>query len=330
MSEYRIGRHRGSFVAVWYEAGRRFRAALGTDDPALARTRLGEFARQRERLSRPERFTVAALYEAYRQDREADGADHRRIADAWKALAPAFGHMLPSHVTKQAVQAYTAARAAGGRSAGTVHTELGYLRAALRFAKREGLIADVPDVRLPAKPRPRDRYLTRAEAARLLEAAVLPHIRLFIAIALNTGARRGAILGLAWGRVDLARRRIHFADPDLRDTPKRRATVPINDTLLPLLKEAKKGALTTHVIEWGGRPVASVKRAFAEACRAAGLDGVSPHVLRHTAAVWMAEKRVPMPEIAQMLGHLDSRTTERVYARFSPDYLMRAAKALDG
>ncbi len=35
-----------------------------------------------------------------------------------------------------------------------------------------------------------------------------------------------------------------------------------------------------------------------------------------------------MPVIAQYLGHRDSRTTERVYARFSPDFLQSAAKAL--
>jgi hypothetical protein len=38
----------------------------------------------------------------------------------------------------------------------------------------------------------------------------------------------------------------------------------------------------------------------------------------------MAEDEVPMQQIAQYLGHNDSRTTERVYARFSPDYLPKA------
>jgi len=55
----------------------------------------------------------------------------------------------------------------------------------------------------------------------------------------------------------------------------------------------------------------------------------SPHVLRHTAAVWMAEGGVPMAQIAQFLGHNDSRTTESVYARFSPNLLQHAATALE-
>jgi integrase len=43
----------------------------------------------------------------------------------------------------------------------------------------------------------------------------------------------------------------------------------------------------------------------------------------------MAEAGVPMAEIAQYLGHTDSRITERVYARFSPTYLRGAVGALD-
>jgi len=43
----------------------------------------------------------------------------------------------------------------------------------------------------------------------------------------------------------------------------------------------------------------------------------------------MAEEGVPMPEISQFLGHSNTQVTEKVYARFSPDYLRRAAAALE-
>jgi len=61
----------------------------------------------------------------------------------------------------------------------------------------------------------------------------------------------------------------------------------------------------------------------------AGLEDVSAHVLRHTAAVWMAEAGVPMDEISQYLGHSNVEITRRVYARYSPDYLRKAASALE-
>ena len=91
---------------------------------------------------------------------------------------------------------------------------------------------------------------------------------------------------------------------------------------------SKEGATSPYVIEWGGERVMSVKKGVGAAGRKAGVK-CSPHVLRHTAAVWMAEDGVPMQQIAQYLGHNDSSTTERVYARFSPDYLREAAKALN-
>jgi len=61
----------------------------------------------------------------------------------------------------------------------------------------------------------------------------------------------------------------------------------------------------------------------------AGLKKVSPHTLRHTAAVHMAAAGVPMAKISQYLGHSSTAMTERVYARFAPDHLTEAAAVLD-
>lgn len=83
------------------------------------------------------------------------------------------------------------------------------------------------------------------------------------------------------------------------------------------------------MVEWAGGPVQSVKKGFRAATVAAGLEGVSPHVLRHTAAVHMAEAGISMDEIAQYLGHSDTRITASTYARYSPEHLRKAAKALE-
>src|SRR5690606_16165522 len=95
------------------------------------------------------------------------------------------------------------------------------------------------------------------------------------------------------------------------------------------LLEAQKAAVTPYVIEYGGQKVGNIKKGFAAAVKRAGLDDVTPHDLRHTAAVWMAEAGASMAEIAQVLGHSDERITYRVYARFSPDHLRRAMTALE-
>ena len=52
-------------------------------------------------------------------------------------------------------------------------------------------------------------------------------------------------------------------------------------------------------------------------------------MLRHSAAVHMAEEGVPISEISQYLGHSNTQITERIYARYSPEYLRKAAAALE-
>ena len=95
--------------------------------------------------------------------------------------------------------------------------------------------------------------------------------------------------------------------------------------------EAKAGAVTDYVVEWAGKAVGNVKRGVSTAFTKSGLKvlGDGAHVLRHTAAVLMAEDGIPIPEIAQYLGRSDLRTTYRTYARFSPEYLKKAAGSLE-
>jgi integrase len=155
-----------------------------------------------------------------------------------------------------------------------------------------------------------------------------PHIRLAILLMLTTAGRVSAILDLTWDRVDFERGKV-----DLRlsaTAPRKgRAVVPMNATLREALLEARPGAMTRHVVEWGGRRVFSIKNGFAAAVRSAGLSDVTPHVLRHTAAVHMAVAGVGMERIAQYLGHSSVQTTRTVYARFAPDHLLDAAAVLD-
>ena len=205
----------------------------------------------------------------------------------------------------------------------TIRKEPEVLRAALRWADpRTPAVFDLP----PAS-RPRERSLTRDEYDRLLAAAETPHLRLFVILALATAGRARAILDLTWDRVDFQRGLIRLADGTARR--KGRATVPMTETARDALLEAHKAARTPWVIEYADRPVASIKKAFRRTALKAGLRDVSPHVLRHTAAVWMAEAGRPMAEIAQYLGHEDDRITQRVYARYSPDYLRQAVAALE-
>jgi integrase len=328
MREAKLGKYRGKFCVIYYEGGQRFRHSLGTTDYALAKTRFGAFLSHLKLQARDEPVTIAEIYAAYIDDRASEEKSTTRMKDAWKRLEGTFGHLRPADLSKADVKRYIAARTEAGVSPGTTHTELTYLRAALAYAVREKWLQQAPYIPVPEKPGPREHHLRREEAQRLLDVAPMPHVKLFMRLALSTAGRASALLELTWDRVDLDARRIDLRDPNRPRTRKGRARVPINESLLEALVEAKKGATSPYVIEWGGEHVLSVKKGVGAAARRAGVK-CSPHVLRHTAAVWMAEDGVPMEQIAQYLGHNDSRTTERVYARFSPDYLRAASRSLN-
>jgi integrase len=166
--------------------------------------------------------------------------------------------------------------------------------------------------------------LTRAEARQLIDACHEPHLKAFTMLGLMTAARTAAILELQWSQVDLPAGRIAYG-PGYGN--KRRATVPINPELSTLLAALLELSCSPFVIERHGKPVKRIKKGFRAACDRAGLVGVSPHILRHTAATWLAMEDVPMREIARLLGD-EEATVEKVYAKHSPGYLKRAAGAL--
>jgi integrase len=339
---WRLTRLDGEFCVTWDEPGadgksirRRYR--LGTEDAREAEARAP--ARYAE-LTRPTAKTVEALWFGYRADKPGKAIlvtmDH-----TWKAIGPFFGHMEADAITVEDCRAYTKRRRetayfvskkTGERKLvqdGTIHTELGHLRMVLVWAKEHKLIAEAPRIERPSKPEPKDRHLTRDEVRRLIECAKVPHIELAILFLISTGARVSAMLEMIWDRVDFDREMIQLRNPFDRARRKGRATVPMNRSLKAALEKAKKAALTNNVIEWAGEPVKSIRKGIGAAAAAAKLESVSPHVLRHSAAVWLAEEGHSMDEIAQFLGHDDVEVTRKIYARFSPTHLRKLADSLD-
>lgn len=325
MSEWRITRLGDQLALTFERDGKRKRFRLGTADAGEAnRLAPALFAE----LNRPEGRTVADLWKAY-ESAKTGKAVLTTMKYTWKAIGPHFGTREGEDVTQAECENYIRLRRKAGRADGAIHTELGHLRTVLVWAQKNRLIAHAPEITRPNKPAPKERYLTRAEFKRMLEAASLPHVKLTMHLMLATAARISAILELTWDRVDFERKLIYLADPSETVKRKGRATVPINKTLFAALRDARTLAMTDYVVEWAGKQVKSVKRSITKAAEKAGLADVTPHVFRHTAAVWMAEAGVPISEIAQYLGHSNPIITYRVYAKYSPTHLRNAAEALE-
>jgi integrase len=325
MRDYRIGRLNGRFVVTWEQDGRRrrFRLAAATARQAEAEARDVILAA----TASPDGVTVAEIWEWFRAEREGRPVA-TNMHHTGKSVLPHFGALRPDQITTEDCRAYIADRRAAGLKDGTIWSHLGHLRTALNRAAKEGKIARAPHIERPSQPAPKERYLTAKEVDRLLSARCEPHVKMAVRLMLSTAARVSAVLQLTWDRVDMERGLVNLRSPDAT-TRKGRAVVPVNDTLRAALVVAREAALSDHVVEYAGGPVGSIKKGFASLARNARLKGVTPHVLRHTAAVHMAEAGVPMEVISQYLGHSNARITAQVYARYSPEYMREAAKILD-
>jgi integrase len=216
------------------------------------------------------------------------------------------------------------------RSAGTVRRELGVLRAAINYAFRKGEITRPVAVELPERPDPRDRWLTRTEAARLIQAARTQQARfympLFILIGLYTGRRKQAILGLRWHQINLDAQTIDFEIAGRKRTNKKRGTIKIPPRLLPHLRRARRrGTELGDVLHINGERIGDIKKGFAAACERAGLKGVSPHTLKHTAATWLMQNGTAAWQAAGFLS-TSTETLLRVYGHHHPDYQREAAE----
>ena len=313
---------------TWHIYFRRRRISTGCTDRASAERQLAAF---KAGLTRPTQVDASisgllALHLADRTDAAIPGLD--RLRWAHKPLTKFWGERPAFDVTAEECRRYARVRAKDGVATGTARTEMQALTAALRWAHRKRLLAEMPEIVLPPRAPPRERWLTRAEAVKLIDACAAHHVRLFVVLALHTAARKGAILALTWDRVDLAGRQIDFREPGRVQTRKGRSRVPINDTLLPELLRAKEGCISDHVVEWAGGPIASIKHGFRDACIRAGLREVMPHTLRHTAATWLAQGGISMWDIAGMLGHSSPKMVEETYGHHSPEHLRKAANVL--
>lgn len=317
--------YRGKWYEVWYENGKTRRASLGTTDlkEAQRRQAVADLI-----VEKAQTKTVEWLWQKYVEENEGK-AVLETMEHTWKALRPHFGDLLPEQIKKKICTNYTEARRNSGLSDGSIWTELGHLKTVMNFGAGENWITKAPRIHRPPKPDPVDRYLTKEEVKRLASCAAKPHTQFAIILMAGTGVRMEAISELTWDRCDFDRGLITFKKPEDLQRSKGRAVVPMNETVRAALLEAKKRAMTNFVITWANKPVKSLKRSLATASSKAEIEKVTAHLFRHSAAVWMAEAGRPMSEIAQFLGHSNTRTTEKVYARYSPDYLKKTAAATE-
>ncbi len=200
------------------------------------------------------------------------------------------------------------------------------------FAIERGLCADNPARGVKKAPvRKLERFLSEAEIARLAEALDAeaqrtgnPYPSAAIKLLLLTGCRRGEIVNLRWEHVDFEHECLRI--PDSKTGAK---VVYLNAPARALLQELSRVEGNPRVIS-GTRvesASAAIDNVWPAVRKAAGLDGVRLHDLRHSFASVGVAGGLSLPIIGALLGHKHTTTTAR-YAHLSADPLRAANDAV--
>jgi integrase len=194
----------------------------------------------------------------------------------------------------------------------------------LELAVRDGRLAHNPaaGVKLPKLPKSGKRFLTRDQVRALADCAgqypnaeIGQQYRTLILLLAYTGLRWGEAAGLRVKDLNLLRRELTVARALIEvgghltlTTPKshQQRTVPLPNFLVDELAHVAGKAQDEPVFTtWRGRPLRNLnwrRDVFDRAAADAGLQGVTPHELRHTAASLAVSAGANVKAVQQMLG----------------------------
>lgn len=190
----------------------------------------------------------------------------------------------------------------------------------IRFARHKrllprGWISPFTDLPQHKENPGKVRFLTLDEERRLMDAARLQTwvlLPLLIRLAIVSGLRRGALLALRWGDLTL-----DGDSPCVKVERTKNGDSHISPITPDLVAEFKRmrriRAMDTDLIFVGKRTTIAhdFRHGFMEACKLAGIEGVTFHTLRHTSCSRLAQAGVDILAIAEHAGHRSLSMTRR-------------------
>ncbi|HUJ04640.1 MAG TPA: site-specific integrase [Streptosporangiaceae bacterium] len=250
---------------------------------------------------------------------------------------------------------------AQSRSTRAVQMARAALVRAIRYAEANDLVGRNVAALVTA-PRGQEgrpsRSLTLRQAHALIEAAERSRLYGYIVLCLLMGCRTEEARALRWDDVDLAGD--PSADPPVPPnmavwrsvrshgdvkTRKSRRTLRLPVAVVEALKVQKVRQAEDRLVAgslWQDRGLvfasavgtpmdaSHVRRSFRKICAAAGIgENWTPRELRHTFVSIMSEQGVPVEEIARLVGHSVTTTTEAVYRHELRPVISTGAEVMD-
>ena len=231
-----------------------------------------------------------------------------------RVLTRLLGHLHLDEIDRRALAEFVAARKRTGVTDATIRRDLALIGSIFTAASRWGWTTDTSpvtrfDKRSLKESGARTRFLTREEFARLHEMAS-DDLKPILVLAVETGLRKEELLGLTLASIDLRRRELRLT---ITKTGRPRQ-VPLSpraqETIRELLERARPRSLYLFCKPNGAR-VGDPKKAFAGACRRAGVQDFRFHDLRHTFASWFVQDGGDLYRLSRILGHATLQMTAR-------------------
>src|SRR5215210_2037499 len=266
-------------------------------------------------------------------------------------IAPALGHIKLKNLTPLHVQQFYSAKLNSGLSKRTVEYLHSVLHAALKQAVRWELVPrNVAESVDSPRPEKKERPTFTLEQARMfLKACREDRFGALYVLVIQSGMRRGELLGLRWEDVDIGQGLLHVRQalaPDGKSfsqpkTAKGRRRIRLTPEAVDALKRHKvaqneqrlrqgnlwrdHGLVFCSSVGTTMTPENFIKRSYKPLLKSAELPQIPFHCLRHTFATLMMPNGHPKI-VQEMLGHARISTTLDTYSHVSPDMQDEAVK----
>ena len=328
------------YVSFRQASGGRVKRSTGTSDRKEAQELEAKWkleARQQRLWGTQPSRTFDELMLAYLKATQDQRSGWSRDVYNLKRLQASFSGRVLQSLKRGDVRAYIADRKLEGIANSTINREVGLLSSAINYARREWdwEVSNPAERMRLTEGDGRKRFATVDEVMALICAAErhkrAPYLADLIRVAVNTGCRRGELLGLRWSQIDLEARTIRLEGSDTKNGKGR--IVPLNREAHAAM-QARSQYRSLHCPEspWvfcrkSGARNLTIQSSWAAILESVGLEDFHFHDLRHTCGSWLVQSGVALADVKEVLGHSTIRMTER-YAHNAPENSRAAVERL--
>jgi len=258
-------------------------------------------------------------------------------------LIPIFGERRLPDISREAIQAFLAAKLRDGYAWETVHHIRCALSKILGTAEDWNYVSDNPvrKTRLPRRDYNSERpVVTPQQVQRLVTALPEPAKSIALLLVL-TGLRIGELLALRWKNVNLDDKVLCVAETVYEghfDKPKTKRSVraiPLCLEAVSILSAMRHNASEPEQLVFAtqsGRPLCRrnlLQRHLRPTCKMQGLPGITWHALRHCHATLLDAVGAPLGTVQALLGHASPEITRQIYLHAIPEEQRKAVEGVE-